>query len=205
MANNLHFEYRLSVDEKATKNSLDSFIKKTFGDGRNTKLSVPIKLDIANSISDIDFDKVQKEIDKKVKNGLKVKAKVNIDLANIKNQVKTKIAEIDKDLSFKVGLEIDPSAVKTMAGTIDVMQTLNKEIDKIKNNMKELGKNLTINVGSIEVKGQYNDLLKTSEKINDENKKTEESLQEQLRTQKELLQTKEKEMKQLKEEIESER
>ena len=205
MANNLHFEYRLSVDEKATKNSLDSFIKKTFGDGRNTKLSVPIKLDIANSISDIDFNKVQKEIDKKVKNGLKVKAKVNIDLANIKNQVKTKIAEIDKDLSFKVGLEIDPSAVKTMAGTIDVMQTLNKEIDKIKNNMKELGKNLTINVGSIEVKGQYNDLLKTSEKINDENKKTEESLQEQLRTQKELLQTKEKEMKQLKEEIESER
>lgn len=205
MANNLHFEYRLSVDEKATKNSLDSFIKKTFGDGRNTKLSVPIKLDIANSISDIDFNKVQKEIDKKVKNGLKVKAKVNIDLANIKNQVKTKIAEIDKDLSFKVGLEIDPSAVKTMTGTIDVMQTLNKEIDKIKNNMKELGKNLTINVGSIEVKGQYNDLLKTSEKINDENKKTEESLQEQLRTQKELLQTKEKEMKQLKEEIESER
>ena len=205
MANNLHFEYRLSVDEKATKNSLDSFIKKTFGDGRNTKLSVPIKLDIANSISDIDFNKVQKEIDKKVKNGLKVKAKVNIDLANIKNQVKAKIAEIDKDLSFKVGLEIDPSAVKTMTGTIDVMQTLNKEIDKIKNNMKELGKNLTINVGSIEVKGQYNDLLKTSEKINDENKKTEESLQEQLRTQKELLQTKEKEMKQLKEEIESER
>lgn len=205
MANNLHFEYRLSVDEKATKNSLDSFIKKTFGDGRNTKLSVPIKLDIANSISDIDFDKVQKEIDKKVKNGLKVKAKVNIDLANIKNQVQAKIAEIDKDLSFKVGLEIDPSAVKTMSGTIDVMQTLNKEIDKIKNNMKELGKNLTINVGSIEVKGQYNDLLKTSEKINDENKKTEESLQEQLRTQKELLQTKEKEMKQLKEEIESER
>ena len=187
MANNLHFEYRLSVDEKATKNSLDSFIIKTFGDGRNTKLSVPIKLDIANSISDIDFNKVQKEIDKKVKNGLKVKAKVNIDLTNIKNQVKTKIAEIDKDLSFKVGLEIDPSAVKTMAGTIDVMQTLNKEIDKIKNNMKELGKNLTINVGSIEVKGQYNDLLRTSEKINDENKKTEESLQEQLRTQKEQI------------------
>ena len=72
MANNLHFEFHLSVDEKATKNSLDSFIKKTFGDGRNTKLSVPIKLDIANSISDIDFDKVQKEIDRKVKNGLKV-------------------------------------------------------------------------------------------------------------------------------------
>ena len=205
MANNLHFEYHLSVDEKATKNSLDSFIKKTFGDGRNTKLSVPIKLDIANSISDIDFDKVQKEIDKKVKSGLKVKAKVEIDVANIKNQVQRQIAKIDKDLKFKVGLEIDPSAVKTMTGTIDVMQTLNKEIDKIKNNMRELGKNLTINIGSVEVKGQYDDLLKTSQKANEENKKTEQSLEEQLRTQKAILQTKEEEMKQLKKEIASEK
>ena len=205
MANNLHFEYHLSVDEKATKNSLDSFIKKTFGDGRNTKLSVPIKLDIANSISDIDFDKVQKEIDKKVKSGLKVKAKVEIDVANIKNQVQRQIAKIDKDLKFKVGLEIDPSAVKTMTGTIDVMQTLNKEIDKIKNNMRELGKHLTINIGSVEVKGQYDDLLKTSQKANEENKKTEQSLDEQLRTQKAILQTKEEEMKQLKKEIASEK
>lgn len=205
MANNLHFEYHLSVDEKATKNSLDSFIRKTFGDGRNTKLSVPIKLDIANSISDIDFDKVQKEIDKKVKSGLKVKAKVEIDVANIKNQVQRQIAKIDKDLKFKVGLEIDPSAVKTMTGTIDVMQTLNKEIDKIKNNMRELGKNLTINIGNVEVKGQYDDLLKTSQKANEENKKTEQSLEEQLRTQKAILQTKEEEMKQLKKEITSEK
>ena len=45
--NNLGFEYTLNVNEKATRQNLNTFIKNTFGEGKNAKLSVPIKLDIS--------------------------------------------------------------------------------------------------------------------------------------------------------------
>ena len=61
--NNLGFEYTLNVNEKATRQNLNTFIKNTFGEGKNAKLSVPIKLDISNSIKDIDFKRLQKDIE----------------------------------------------------------------------------------------------------------------------------------------------
>ena len=153
--NNLGFEYTLNVNERATRQNLNTFIRNTFGEGKNAKLSVPIKLDISNSIRDIDFKRIQKDIDDNVGNSLKVKAKIVIDTNNIKNQLTSKIGEIEKDLKFKVGLEIDSSAINLISGTVDVMKTLNAEIDKVKDNMKQLGKNLTINIGDVHLGKQY--------------------------------------------------
>ena len=85
MANNLGFEYVLNVNEKATRQNLNTFIKNTFGEGKNAKLSVPIKIDISNSIADIDFKRLQKDIDNNVKNDLKVKAKIVVDTNSINN------------------------------------------------------------------------------------------------------------------------
>ena len=187
MANNLGFEYVLNVNERATRQNLNTFIRNTFGEGKNAKLSVPIKLDISNSIKDIDFKKIQKDIDDNVGNNLKVKAKIVVDTNSIKNQLTSKIGEIEKDLKFKVGLEIDPSAINLIAGTVDVMKTLNAEIDKVKNNMKELNKNLTINIGEVHLGKQYDEILETSKEIKEENKETEASLEEQLNIQKRIL------------------
>lgn len=205
MANNLGFEYVLSVNEQATKQNLNTFIKKTFGEGKNAKLSVPIKIDVANSLADINFDQLQKDIDKNIKNKLKVKATVVLDTNTIKTQLTSKINEIGKDLKFKIGLEIDPSAINLIAGTVDVMKTLNAEIDKVKNNMKELGKNLTINIGDVHLGKQYDEILETSKEIREENKKTEASLEEQLNTQKRILQEKQNQMKQTEKDMKAEK
>ena len=177
--NNLGFEYTLNVNEKATRQNLNTFIKNTFGEGKNAKLSVPIKLDISNSIKDIDFKRLQKDIDNNVQNNLKVKAKIEVDIANVRNQIQSQMKNIQKDLKFKVGLEIDPSAINLISGTVDVMKTLNAEIDKVKNNMKELNKNLTINIGDVHLGKQYDEILETSKEIKQENKETEASLEEQ--------------------------
>lgn len=205
MANNLGFEYTLNVNEKATKQNLNAFIKNTFGEGKNAKLSVPIKIDISNSISDIDFKRLQKDIDNNVQNNLKVKAKIEVDVANIRNQIQSQMKNIQKDLKFKVGLEIDPSAINIIAGTVDVMKTLNAEIDKVKNNMKELNKNLTINIGDVHLGKQYDEILQTSKEIKDENKETEASLEEQLNIQKRILEEKRNQMKQTEKDIKAEK
>ena len=202
--NNLGFEYTLNVNERATRQNLNTFIRNTFGEGKNAKLSVPIKLDISNSIKDIDFKRIQKDIDANVGNNLKVKAKIVIDTNSIKTQLTSKISEIEKNLSFKVGLEIDPSAINLISGTVDVMKTLNAEIDKVKDNMKELNKNLTINIGDVHLGKQYDEILETSKEIKEENKETEASLEEQLDIQKRILQEKRNQMKQTEKDIKSE-
>lgn len=203
MANNLHFEYRLNVNEDATKKNLRAFIHKTFGNGRNTKLSVPIKLDFANSLENIDFDSIQREIDRKFKGNVKIKAGINVDTANVKAQVQRQLDRIQKDLNLKVGLEVDPKAVKALSNSADVMGTLSKEVGKLKDDMKDLGKNLAIDSDVVD-KSQYQEVLETSKDIGDENRKTEKSLKEQLQTQKEILKSKEEQMKQLKKEMSSE-
>ena len=144
MSNNLGFEYVLSVNEQATKTNLNTFIKNFFGEKGKAKLSVPIKLDITDGISDINLDKVQRDINRITKDALKVKAKVD--------------------------LQIDTKAINTLTNTVEVMQTLNKEVDKLKDGMKELGKSLTINFGNISLDGQLDGVLETSKKINEENK-----------------------------------
>ena len=96
MSNNLGFEYVLSVNEQATKQNLNTFIRKTFGEGKNAKLSVPIKIDVANSLADINFDQLQKDIDRNIKNKLKVKATVVLDTSNIKTQLTSKIMRLEK-------------------------------------------------------------------------------------------------------------
>lgn len=179
MSNNLGFEYVLSVNEQATKTNLNTFIKNFFGEKGKAKLSVPIKLDITDGISDINLDKVQRDINRITKDALKVKAKVD--------------------------LQIDTKAINTLTNTVEVMQTLNKEVDKLKDGMKELGKSLTINFGNISLDGQLDGVLETSKKINEENKETELSLEEQLKLQKRILEEKRKQIKQTKDEIESER
>ena len=179
MGNNLGFSYSLSVDEQATKTNLNTFIKNFFGEKGKAKLSVPIKLDITDGISDINLDKVQRDINRITKDALKVKAKVD--------------------------LQIDTKAINTLTNTVEVMQTLNKEVDKLKDGMKELGKSLTINFGNISLDGQLDGVLETSKKINEENKETELSLEEQLKLQKRILEEKRKQIKQTKDEIESER
>ena len=179
MASNLGFSYSLSVDEQATKTNLNTFIKNFFGEKGKAKLSVPIKLDITDGISDINLDKVQRDINRITKDALKVKAKVD--------------------------LQIDTKAINTLTNTVEVMQTLNKEVDKLKDGMKELGKSLTINFGNISLDGQLDGVLETSKKINEENKETELSLEEQLKLQKRILEEKRKQIKQTKDEIESER
>ena len=205
MANNLGFEYTLNVNERATRQNLNTFIRNTFGEGKNAKLSVPIKLDISNSIKDIDFKRIQKDIDNNVQNNLKVKAKIEVDIANVRNQIQSQMRNIQKDLKFKVGLEIDPSAINLIAGTVDVMKTLNAEIDKVKNNMKELNKNLTINIGDVHLGKQYDEILETSKEIKQENKETEASLEEQLNIQKRILEEKRNQMKQTEKDIKAEK
>ena len=203
--NNLGFEYVLNVNERATRQNLNTFIRNTFGEGKNAKLSVPIKLDISNSIRDIDFKRLQKDIDNNVQNNLKVKAKIEVDIANVRNQIQSQMKNIQKDLKFKVGLEVDPSAINLIAGTVDVMKTLNAEIDKVKNNMKELNKNLTINIGDVHLGKQYDEILETSKEIKEENKETEASLEEQLNIQKRILEEKRNQMKQTEKDIKAEK
>ena len=203
--NNLGFEYTLNVNEKATRQNLNTFIRNTFGEGKNAKLSVPIKLDISNSIRDIDFKRLQKDIDNNVQNNLKVKAKIEVDIANVRNQIQSQMKNIQKDLKFKVGLEIDPSAINLIAGTVDIMKTLNAEIDKVKDNMKELNKNLTINIGDVHLGKQYDEILETSKEIKEENKETEASLEEQLNIQKRILEEKRNQMKQTEKDIKAEK
>ena len=203
MANNLHFEYRLNVNENATRTNLDSFIQKTFGNGRNTKLSVPIKLDFANSLENIDFESIQRGIDKKFKGKVKINTSINVDTTNIRTQVQSQLDSIQKDLNLKVGVEIDAKAVKAMSSSTGVMETLNKEVGKLKDGMKDLGKSLIIDTDETS-KNQYKEVLDVSKNIGEENKKTEQSLKEQLQTQKEILQSKEEQMQQLAKEISSE-
>lgn len=203
MANNLHFEYRLNVNEDATKKNLKAFIDKTFGNGRNTKLSVPIKLDFANSLENVDFDSIQREIDRKFKGNVKIKVGINVDATNVKAQVQRQLDRIQKDLSLKVGLEVDPKSIKALSNSADVMGTLGKEVGKLKDDMKDLGKNLAIDSDVVD-KSQYQEVLGISKDIGDENRKTEKSLKEQLQTQKEILKSKEEQMKQLEKEMSSE-
>ena len=82
MANNLHFEYSLSVNEKQTQQNLATFIKKTFGSDKNAKLSVPIKLDISTNLTNVDLKSIQDQLDKQFKGKLNLHATVKIDSSN---------------------------------------------------------------------------------------------------------------------------
>ena len=142
MANNLHFEYSLSVNEKQTQQNLATFIKKTFGTEKNAKLSVPIKLDITTNLTNVDLKSIQDQIDKQFKGKLTLNATVKVDASNVARQAQNELDRISKGLSLKVGLEVDPSAMKLMLGTVDVIKTLNKEVEKVQDNLKDLGKKI---------------------------------------------------------------
>ena len=187
MANNLHFEYSLSVNEKQTQQNLATFIKKTFGTDKNAKLSVPIKLDITTNLTNVDLKSIQDQIDKQFKGKLTLNATVRVDASNVARQAQNELDRISKGLSLKVGLEVDPSAMKLMLGTVDVIKTLNKEVEKVKDNLKDLGKKIEININGAQVNQIYDGALKTAEKIQQVNEKTTEEINEQLKISKEKL------------------
>ena len=187
MANNLHFEYSLSVNEKQTQQNLATFIKKTFGTDKNAKLSVPIKLDISTNLTNVDLKSIQDQLDKQFKGKLNLHATVKIDSSNVARQAQAELDRISKGLSLKVGLEIDPSAMKLMLGTVDVIKTLNKEVTKVKENLKDLGKKIEININTTQINSMYDNTLKTAEKIQKVNAQTTEEINEQLAMTKEQL------------------
>ena len=187
MANNLHFEYSLSVNEKQTQQNLATFIKKTFGTDKNAKLSVPIKLDISTNLTNMDLKSIQDQLDKQFKGKLNLHATVKIDSSNVARQAQAELDRISKGLSLKVGLEVDPSAMKLMLGTVDVIKTLNKEVTKVKDNLKDLGKKIEININGAQINNVYDGALKTAEKIQKVNAQTTEEINEQLAMTKEQL------------------
>ena len=187
MANNLHFEYSLSVNEKQTQQNLATFIKKTFGTDKNAKLSVPIKLDITTNLTNVDLKSIQDQLDKQFKGKLNLHATVKIDSSNVARQAQAELDKISKSLSLKVGLEVDPSAMKLMLGTVDVIKTLNKEVTKVKDNLKDLGKKIEININGAQINNVYDGALKTAEKIQKVNTQTTEEINEQLAMTKEQL------------------
>ena len=187
MANNLHFEYSLSVNEKQTQQNLATFIKKTFGTDKNAKLSVPIKLDITTNLTNVDLKSIQDQLDKQFKGKLNLHATVKIDSSNVARQAQAELDKISKSLSLKVGLEVDPSAMKLMLGTVDVIKTLNKEVTKVKDNLKDLGKKIEININGAQINNVYDGALKTAEKIQKVNAQTTEEINEQLAMTKEQL------------------
>ena len=187
MANNLHFEYSLSVNEKQTQQNLATFIKKTFGTDKNAKLSVPIKLDISTNLTNVDLKSIQDQLDKQFKGKLNLHATVKIDSSNVARQAQAELDRISKSLSLKVGLEVDPSAMKLMLGTVDVIKTLNKEVTKVKDNLKDLGKKIEININGAQINNVYDGALKTAEKIQKVNAQTTEEINEQLAMTKEQL------------------
>ena len=187
MANNLHFEYSLSVNEKQTQQNLATFMKKTFGTDKNAKLSVPIKLDITTNLTNVDLRTIQDQIDKQFKGKLTLNATVKVDASNVARQAQAELDRISKGLSLKVGLEIDPSAMKLMLGTVDVIKTLNKEITKVKDNLKDLGKKIEININGAQINNMYEGALKTAEKIQKVNAQTTEEINDQLKATKEQL------------------
>lgn len=186
-SNNLHFEYSLSVNEKQTQQNLATFIKKTFGTDKNAKLSVPIKLDISTNLTNVDLKSIQDQLDKQFKGKLNLHATVKIDSSNVARQAQAELDRISKGLSLKVGLEIDPSAMKLMLGTVDVIKTLNKEVTKVKDNLKDLGKKIEININGAQINNVYDGALKTAEKIQKVNAQTTEEINEQLAMTKEQL------------------
>ena len=187
MANNLHFEYSLSVNEKQTQQNLATFMKKTFGTDKNAKLSVPIKLDITTNLTNVDLRTIQDQINKQFKGKLTLNATVKVDASNVARQAQAELDRISKGLSLKVGLEIDPSAMKLMLGTVDVIKTLNKEITKVKDNLKDLGKKIEININGAQINNMYEGALKTAEKIQKVNAQTTEEINDQLKATKEQL------------------
>ena len=187
MANNLHFEYSLSVNEKQTQQNLATFMKKTFGTDKNAKLSVPIKLDITTNLTNVDLKTIQDQINKQFKGKLTLNATVKVDASNVARQAQAELDRISKGLSLKVGLEIDPSAMKLMLGTVDVIKTLNKEITKVKDNLKDLGKKIEININGAQINNMYEGALKTAEKIQKVNAQTTEEINDQLKATKEQL------------------
>ena len=187
MANNLHFEYSLSVNEKQTQQNLATFIKKTFGTDKNAKLSVPIKLDISTNLTNVDLKSIQDQLDKQFKGKLNLHATVKIDSSNVARQAQAELDKISKSLSLKVGLEVDPSAMKLMLGTVDVIKTLNKEVTKVKDNLKDLGKKIEININGAQINNVYDGALRTAEKIQKVNAQTTEEINEQLAMTKEQL------------------
>ena len=187
MANNLHFEYSLSVNEKQTQQNLATFMKKTFGTDKNAKLSVPIKLDISTNLTNVDLKSIQDQLDKQFKGKLNLHATVKIDSSNVARQAQAELDRISKSLSLKVGLEVDPSAMKLMLGTVDVIKTLNKEVTKVKDNLKDLGKKIEININGAQINNVYDGALKTAEKIQKVNAQTTEEINEQLAMTKEQL------------------
>ena len=184
---NLHFEYSLSVNEKQTQQNLATFMKKTFGTDKNAKLSVPIKLDITTNLTNVDLKTIQDQIDKQFKGKLTLNATVKVDASNVARQAQAELDRISKSLSLKVGLEIDPSAMKLMLGTVDVIKTLNKEVTKVKDNLRDLGKKIEININGAQINNVYDGALRTAEKIQKVNAQTTEEINEQLAMTKEQL------------------
>ena len=154
LANNLHFTYTLSVNEKKTQKNLTDFINKTMG-GKDGGLKIPVTLDIKSTFNSEAIKDVQNKINTAYKNKLHIGVKLKINYDSITqtelNKIQTKLNSKVNSLFLNVDLQLSDHTIAKFATSLGIFKELNNELGEIQKKLGSFNKKITINIGNIGV------------------------------------------------------
>jgi DNA repair exonuclease SbcCD ATPase subunit len=175
------FTYTLSVDEKKTVDNLNKFITNTFG---KNGLKIPIQLDIKSDFNTQQVQDIQKKLDSLYKGKLKLNVAVSINMDSITktaiNKAQTKLDSFAEKLTMKVDLQISDEALSKFSTSLSIFKEMNKELGSIQTKLNNFNKKISINIGNIDLDGQYKKVEGTTKEIEKTNNAVVDKIREQL-------------------------
>lgn len=154
LANNLHFTYTLSVNEKKTQKNLTDFINKTMG-GKDGGLKIPVTLDIKSTFNSEAIKDVQNKINTAYKNKLHIGVKLKINYDSITqtelNKIQTKLNSKVNSLFLNVDIQLSDHTIAKFATSLGIFKELNNELGEIQKKLGSFNKKITINIGNVGV------------------------------------------------------
>ena len=204
LANNLHFTYTLSVNEKKTQKNLTDFINKTMG-GKDGGLKIPVTLDIKSTFNSEAIKDVQNKINTAYKNKLHIGVNLKINYDSITqtelNKIQTKLNSKVNSLFLNVDLQLSDHTIAKFATSLDIFKEINNELGEIQKKLGSFNKKITINIGNIGVGDSFKAVEGSMANIEKRTVAVNASLKEQLHIQTKTLSTLKENLNAKKEEI----
>lgn len=182
LANNLGFTYTLSVNERATQDNLNKFIKQTLG-GKDG-LKIPVQLDIKSSFNTDQIKEVQDRLKRVYKDKLSLDIKLKLDTSSITatalRKAQTKLDEQAGKLFMNVDLDVKESTLANFSKSLGVFKELNEELEQTQSKLGKFNRSINVNFDNYGLKDGVADIREATAKFHATTVDTTAELEKQL-------------------------
>lgn len=182
LANNLGFTYTLSVNERATQDNLNKFIKQTLG-GKDG-LKIPVQLDIKSSFNKDQIKEVQDRLKRVYKDKLSLDIKLKLDTSSITatalRKAQTKLDEQAGKLFMNVDLDVKESTLANFSKSLGVFKELNEELEQTQSKLGKFNRSVNVNFDNYGLKDGVADIGEATAKFHAKTVDTTAELEKQL-------------------------